>query len=73
MKAKPLASERVKRALGVIFAYGSIDGDHHKAWVLDQVVRSLTGGGPWYDRWVRGFEKGDDGSKTYEWNKGIPP
>lgn len=35
--------ERIKKALNVIVGYGSIDGDHHKAWVLDQAVRELTG------------------------------
>lgn len=23
--------------------YGQIDGDHHKTWVIDQMVRALTG------------------------------
>lgn len=30
-------------ALYYIFVYGQIDGEHHKAWVLDQVVRILNG------------------------------
>jgi hypothetical protein len=30
-------------ALDYIFAYGQVDGAHHKAWVLDQVVRILNG------------------------------
>ena len=30
-------------ALQYIFQYGQIDGDHHKAWVLDQVARILCG------------------------------
>ena len=30
-------------ALHFIFVYGQIDGDHHKAWVLDQVARILKG------------------------------
>jgi hypothetical protein len=29
--------------LEYIHAYGQIDGEHHKAWVLDQVVRILNG------------------------------
>ena len=24
-------------------ANGQVDGDHHKAWVIDQMVRALTG------------------------------
>lgn len=35
--------QRVKEALAIIQAYGTIGGDHHRAWVLDQVVRTLAG------------------------------
>jgi len=37
------AEKRIEMALGVIFSNGGIDGAHHKQWVLDQVVRYLTG------------------------------
>jgi hypothetical protein len=30
-------------AMYFIESYGQIDGDHHKAWVLDQVARILKG------------------------------
>lgn len=30
-------------AMYFIECYGQIDGDHHKAWVLDQVARILQG------------------------------
>ena len=35
--------ERIDAALTVAVSYGGIDGDHHKAWVIDQMVRALTG------------------------------
>lgn len=35
--------DRIDGALEVIVNYGGIDGSHHKAWVLDQAVRYLTG------------------------------
>jgi hypothetical protein len=35
--------ERIDGALDVAVRYGGIDGDHHKAWVIDQMVRHLTG------------------------------
>lgn len=35
--------ERIRRALNVAVQYGQTDGDHHKAWVIDQMVRELTG------------------------------
>lgn len=34
---------RVEWALRYIADYGAIDGDHHRAWLLDQVLRILKG------------------------------
>jgi hypothetical protein len=47
-------------ALYYIFHHGQIDGDHHKKWVLDQVVRILNGATIKVKeaRW-------DDGNKEY--------
>lgn len=33
----------VEWAMYFIERYGGIDGEHHKAWVLDQVARALKG------------------------------
>ena len=33
----------IEAALGYARKYGQIDGDHHKAWVIDQMVRALLG------------------------------
>lgn len=38
-----MADERIAKALDFAVRYGGIDGDHHKAWVIDQMVRALTG------------------------------
>jgi len=59
------------QALEIISRYGGIDGAHHKQWVLDQVVRCLTGGA--YDDWVRRQKAGEDGPESYEWGVGIAP
>ena len=64
-------AKKIETALGLIARYGGIDGAHHKQWVLDQVVRSLTG--PGYAEWVREQKAGDDGPDTYDWDEGIPP
>ena len=61
----------IRRALIFADSYGSIDGAHHKAWVIDQMVRALTG--DQYDEWVRAACDGEDGPDTYEWNEGIAP
>ena len=63
--------DKVSKALEIIGAYGGIDGDHHKTWVIDQVVRALTG--PSYKRWVREHCAGEDGPYTYTWDVGIAP
>jgi dCMP deaminase len=60
-----------EKALELIERYGGIDGEHHKQWVIDQVVRALTGDG--YAEWVREMKDGEDGPDTYEWDEGIAP
>jgi hypothetical protein len=37
------SEERIGLALDYAVKFGGIDGDHHKAWVIDQMVRALTG------------------------------
>ena len=34
---------RVTKALAIAVAYGRTDVAHHKDWVIDQMVRALTG------------------------------
>lgn len=63
--------ERIKSALEVAINYGQIDGAHHKAWVIDQMVRALTGDK--YERFVASACVGQDGPETYFWDRGIAP
>jgi hypothetical protein len=35
--------ERIDKAINYAVRFGGIGGDHHKAWVIDQMVRALTG------------------------------
>lgn len=37
------SDERIAKALDLANSYGGIDGAHHKMWVIDQMVRALTG------------------------------
>ena len=39
----PTESERIAKALEIAMQDGGIDGDHHKMWCIDQMVRALTG------------------------------
>lgn len=61
----------INAALTVIERFGGIDGAHHKQWVIDQVVRALTGKG--YKAWVKASKNGEDGPDTYDWDEGTPP
>lgn len=58
--------ERIQAAMDVASQYGSIDGEHHKTWVLDQMVRALMGSH--YTDW-RKRREADDG----RWDEGIAP
>ena len=60
-----------EKALNLIFQYGGIDGAHHKQWLLDQIVRVLKEDD--YEQWVKEYQEGEDGPKTYLWDRGIAP
>lgn len=57
---------RIGRAIEVACRFGQIDGSHHKAWVIDQMVRELTG-----EKYAEVIKTscGDD----YSWDEGIAP
>lgn len=63
--------ERIRAALQVIVNYGCVDGAHHKMWVIDQAMRSLTG--EQYEAFVSSYCNGENGPDTYEWDTGIAP
>ena len=62
---------RIENAVRLALKYGTVDGAHHKMWVIDQMVRVLTG--PEYGEFVRSHNKGEDGPDTYSWDEGIAP
>lgn len=63
--------EKIFQAINIAVKYGSIDGAHHKDWVIDQMVRILAGDN--YDDIVAEACKGEYGDNTYEWNTGVAP
>ena len=71
MELLVMATKRMEEALKIAREYGQTDGAHHKMWVIDQMVRALTGDG--YEKWVKCYSKGEDGPETYEWDTGIAP
>lgn len=60
------------KAIDVALDYGQADGARHKAWVIDQMLRALTGSD--YDRIISDYCKGPDGYPfAYDWDTGIAP
>ena len=67
----PEARKRLRKAIELAVRYGQIDGAHHKAWVIDQIVRVLAGDE--YPDVIKAHNDGDDGPETYNWDEGIAP
>lgn len=63
------ATERIQDAMDLAWRFAQIDGDWHKMWVIDQMVRALCETEGDYKRWVAEYE--EDGE--YEWDVGIAP
>lgn len=61
----------VQEAISLAVRYGGHDEAHHKAWVIDQMVRVLAGDR--YAEIVREAKAGDDDPETYSWDEGIAP
>jgi len=59
------SSQKIDTALNLISRWGGIDGDNRQKWLVDQILRTLTGDD--YDEWIEEYE--DDGE--YEWDMGI--
>ena len=65
--------DRIDNAIDIALSYGTIDGGHHKMWVIDQMVRELCENEENYNRLIKEYQNGIDGPNTYEWQIGIPP
>lgn len=60
------AREAIGEAIAIVEEFGHVDGGHHKAWVIDQMVRALTGVD--YEVWRAAYEASGD-----EWSEGVAP
>lgn len=56
------AEVRIQKALQLAIEDGPCDGEHHKTWVIDQMVRALTGHD--YKKFI---------SKVKNWDVGLVP
>ena len=69
-RIQELEEER-KSILDLIFEYGQTDGEHHKMWLIDQIVRILTKDK--YNEWIRSYVYDEETGDIYNWDKGIAP
>lgn len=60
------AMAAIGRAIEIAEADARVDGAHHKAWVIDQMVRALVGVD--YEHWLAAYEA--DGAT---WDPGVAP
>lgn len=65
------AEKRIQDAIELAIRFGGIDGDHHKTWCIDQMLRALAGDS--YARIIAEAKAGPDGPDTYGWDEGIAP
>lgn len=71
-------NKRITKALYIAYKGGNPDEAHHKQYIIDQMIRALTGCDEdneteEYKEWVGHFEDGEDGPNTWEWDTGIAP
>lgn len=66
------AAERIIRTLEIARRFGQTEGSHHKAWVIDQMVRTLLGSD--YDAWVAAYRiVPGDPTDACAWDEGRAP
>lgn len=66
------AAMRVGTAIEIAWKYGSYEGEHHKEWVIDQMVRALVDESD-YATFVHLVTHDETGELAYEWSEGIAP
>lgn len=57
---------RIERAASIAYDFGVFDGEHHKQWVIDQMLRAMLGDAGYCDFVHRSSMKGHD------WDQGVP-
>jgi hypothetical protein len=72
------------QTLRIALRFGGIDGEHHKNWVIDQMVRALTGcefntndvcvkESQEYKNFVEDAKYDEKGEDVYYWDCGKAP
>lgn len=64
-----MMDERIQQAVEIAQRFGMIDGEHHKQWVIDQMVRTLLGP-EGYAEWLADTNSDPEYAP---WDEGIAP
>lgn len=73
LEETPAYKDRIKEALDIAWRYGCVDGEHHKMWTINQMVKVLCCSEENYNKWVEAYESPLDDGDYYEWDCGIAP
>lgn len=70
--------QRIDYALTIAEQFGNVDGEQHKQWCIDKMVRALTGTDERYERWLyrRNADIDENGQlvpDVFEWDTGVAP
>src|SRR3954469_12591 len=65
--------ERIEAIKDLASRYAGIDGEHHKQWLIDQIIRVVLAGD--YQDFIAEYNnfKDQDGKSYGEWDEGIAP
>jgi len=66
-----IPEERIKKAIDIICQHGAFGGEDHKAWTLDQVLRTLMTENQ-YDQFTTAYN-GDATEAWEKWPEGKEP
>jgi uncharacterized HAD superfamily protein len=70
---KTSPEKRIEMAKEFAFKYAQIDGDHHKMWVIDNILRILLGKKDYAIFVEEYYEEDEDGEVEYIWDTGVAP
>jgi len=60
--------DRIDRAVALGFSCGPYEGDHHKMWVIDQMLRELLG-----DKYLNAVKEYNEDEDYAPWDVGVEP
>lgn len=67
-----LLAPGIRGAAMVAHQYGGIDGEHHKQWVIDQMLRQILGAAG-YETWLNNYNAQSEAFDLAPWDQGVAP